>query len=85
MFLDDREQSAGRSEENRRFVIRYFPNTYLFLHRLIRERMEEKLRKKKEDRRRDKKAMTYLITRVVKCRKSEGTAASCNAGMNARA
>lgn len=47
--------------------------------------MEEKLRKKKEDRRRDKKAMTYLITRVVKCRKSEGTAASCNAGMNARA
>lgn len=48
MFLDDREQSAGRSEENRRFVIRYFPNTYLFLHRLIRERMEEKLRKKKK-------------------------------------
>lgn len=49
MFLDDREQSAGRSEENRRFVIRYFPkSTYLFLHRLIRERMEEKLRKKKK-------------------------------------
>lgn len=49
MFLDDREQSAGRSEENRRFVIRYFlKSTYLFLHRLIRERMEEKLRKKKK-------------------------------------
>lgn len=91
IFLDDREQSAAvEARKARKIDVSCISLIYLVSissSNLRKNRRETMKKKKKKIEREIKKQwyMTYPITRVVKCRKSEGTAASCNAGMNARA